>query len=331
MSNSGKLLVCAIIILIVGMSIIPVMGDIGATNRDDITPPVTACTLDPAEPDGLNDWYVSDVEVTLNATDDMSGVNVTYYRVNNQGWEIYEYPFVFNNSNQYTIEYYSIDNAGNMESVKLASCKVDVVPPVTTVRIHGIWGENGWLKKLDYIEFKATDDMSGVTAVYCRVNGGSWFVCSMPITLSFDGEHVIEYYSVDYAGNAEDVKEVIVKLDATPPEITLTGKKIGVIMWKFTAEALDGISGIDRVEFYIDGQLDGIVYAPGPYEWRWAGSGSHTAQAIAYDFAGNSAASNVVNSIPQSQSRNIFSNKIFIFLLQLINHIYIFLQQISAG
>jgi len=71
----SKLLAYAIIIFIVGVNI-SVIGDIGATNYDDITPPVTTCTLDPAEPDGLNDWYVSDVEVILNATD--AGVNKQY-------------------------------------------------------------------------------------------------------------------------------------------------------------------------------------------------------------------------------------------------------------
>ena len=49
---------------------------------DDTTPPVTTHSLDPPEPDGWNGWYVSDVNVTLTATDDESGVKEIKYCVN---------------------------------------------------------------------------------------------------------------------------------------------------------------------------------------------------------------------------------------------------------
>ena len=48
----------------------------------DTTPPRTTHALDPAQPDGDGNWYVSPVEVTLNATDNDggSGVDRTEYR-----------------------------------------------------------------------------------------------------------------------------------------------------------------------------------------------------------------------------------------------------------
>ncbi|MBA7636884.1 hypothetical protein ES703_44512 [subsurface metagenome] len=70
-------LVVAVILLFVSVSVVPSTGN--RISFDDITPPVTTCTLNPPEPNGNNSWYVSDVEVTLNATDDMSGVNTTYW------------------------------------------------------------------------------------------------------------------------------------------------------------------------------------------------------------------------------------------------------------
>ena len=80
MNNSIKKgVVVAVILLFISVSVIPSTGN--RVSFDDITPPVTTCTLDPPEPNGNNSWYVSDVEVTLNATDDMSGVNVTQFRV----------------------------------------------------------------------------------------------------------------------------------------------------------------------------------------------------------------------------------------------------------
>ena len=49
---------------------------------EDTTPPRTTHALDPATPDGDGGWYVSPVEVTLNATDNEggSGVDTTEYR-----------------------------------------------------------------------------------------------------------------------------------------------------------------------------------------------------------------------------------------------------------
>lgn len=126
--------------LMVGFSFIPTMGGIGTKKyisvehqiwmsyvcgEDDTTPPVTTCTLDPAEPNGMNDWYVGDVAVTLTAIDDISGVNATYYKINEGEWEIYADPFVIESDGYYVIEYYSVDNAGNIEDVKSADFKID--------------------------------------------------------------------------------------------------------------------------------------------------------------------------------------------------------------
>lgn len=76
-------------------------------------------------------------------------------------------------------------------------------------------------------------------------------------------------------------------------------------MWKFTVEAFDGRSSVDKVEFYLDNQLLGTVMAPGPYEWIWNGTGcgNHTVRTIAYDVAGNNASvSTIVHSYAQTQS-----------------------------
>ena len=36
--------------------------------------------------------------------------------------------------------------------------------------------------------------------------------------MSGDGEHTVSYYSTDNAGNAEDVRSVAVRIDATAPQ-----------------------------------------------------------------------------------------------------------------
>jgi hypothetical protein len=305
MKNKG--LAAGIICVFVAMMILPSVAQknmepvLYFIPFDDVIPPVTVLYFSPEAPDGDNGWYVSNVSVTLNATDDMSGVNVTYYRINSGAWEIYENPFFLNTSNYYTIDFYSIDNAGNVENVKSASCKIDVVPPVTTYHID----PPGY----HILSLWATDDMSGVNHTFIQVDGGAWQEYSGPIFLTTDGSHIIKFYSIDRAGNVEDIQQITIhpESDKIPPVVHLTVEKIFFNKWKFIAEACDADSGMDKVEFYVDCKLLGNISNPGPlYEWNWTcpDSNGHTVQAIAYDLAGNSAESEVVNSFPQSQSQH---------------------------
>ena len=171
------------VILLLCISVTP---SIGISNNDDTTPPVTTHTLDPSKPDGNNGWYVSDVTVTLTATDDMSGVNVTYY----------------------------------------------------------------------------------------RINGGVWMVYTETFNLSKDGDDIlIEYYSVDYANNIENVKSFTIDIDQTEPDISLYYEVTGgnlLLGWEitFTADATDIMSGMERVEFYVNYILQETVYGAGP-EYCW--------------------------------------------------------------
>jgi len=129
---------------------------------DDITPPVTTISFDPPTPTGKNGWYADDVEIILEATDDMSGVNATYYRLNEGEWETYVEPFTIESDDNYVIEYYSVDNASNVEDVKSAEFKIDQTPPTIDLtweadKEDGIW----------YITFTATcsDATSGMDRV----------------------------------------------------------------------------------------------------------------------------------------------------------------------
>lgn len=57
----------------------------------DITPPTTTHTLNPATPDGNNSWYVSPVQVQLNATDLESGVKNINYRIDGGNWQTIDF------------------------------------------------------------------------------------------------------------------------------------------------------------------------------------------------------------------------------------------------
>jgi len=125
-----KGLAVGIIVLFIGLTFIPSFNAISISTSDDTTPPETTHNLNPPTPDGNNGWYVSDIEVTLTATDDMSGVNTTYYRVNCGEWLIYNSKFViYEDGYDILMEYYSVDNANNQEPINQISFNLDQTKP----------------------------------------------------------------------------------------------------------------------------------------------------------------------------------------------------------
>ncbi len=128
--NMKKYLAVAVILLFISVSVIPSTGRVFT---DDTTPPVTTHTLDPLEPDGDNGWYVSDVNVTLNATDDMSGVKEIRYHVNGAPGNIsgsYGTFTITYDGDDMLVEYWAIDNVGNIEPKKSFTIDVDKTKPV---------------------------------------------------------------------------------------------------------------------------------------------------------------------------------------------------------
>jgi len=55
--------------------------------------------------------------VLIVASDSGSGIDDTFYRIDNGSWELYDYPFVVSGPGNHTVEYYSIDNVGNKETI----------------------------------------------------------------------------------------------------------------------------------------------------------------------------------------------------------------------
>jgi len=169
MNNSIKKgVVVAVVLLFISVSVIPSTGN--RVFNDDTTPPVTTISFDPPTPDGDNGWYVSSIEITLEATDDISGVNATYHRLNEGEWETYVEPFTIESDGHHVIEYYSVDNASNVEDVKSAEFKIDQIPPTVDLtweadKEDGIWyiTFTAWCSDatsgMDRVEFYADDEL----------------------------------------------------------------------------------------------------------------------------------------------------------------------------
>jgi hypothetical protein len=147
------------------MSVIPIVER--ANYVDDTTPPVTTITFDPPEPDGLCGWYVSNVTIIMNATDDISGVNKIYYSINSEPWQVYDEPILLHQNGVFNIVYFSIDNAGNIEFPKLSYLKIDQTPP--EIEFTYVWSGKKPPYTFTYI-INAIDTTSGIIRVDLYLN-----------------------------------------------------------------------------------------------------------------------------------------------------------------
>ncbi|MEM3137612.1 MAG: PKD domain-containing protein, partial [Thermofilaceae archaeon] len=95
--------------------------------KRDINPPVTKALYEDV-------WHNADFTITLEAEDDLSGVAETYYRINNgevKRVSIDGFPLITVESSNNTLEYWSVDKAGNEEAHKLImGIKLDKTRPI---------------------------------------------------------------------------------------------------------------------------------------------------------------------------------------------------------
>ena len=170
---------------------------------------------------------------------------------------------------------------------------VDNTPPATTASQSGTSGQDGWFISPVVVTLSAVDDRSGVASTSYRIDGGAWQAYTGPFTVSFEGTHIVEYYSTDVAGNTEAVKILDVKIDTVGPVTSLSlNGTLGENGWytstvTVTLTASDPTSGVASVAYRID---DGAwqTYS-GPFT---VDEGEHTVEYRATDAAGNEEAVN---------------------------------------
>lgn len=294
----------------------------GATDTDttdnisaistDNTPPITTSDINPVAPNGKNNWYISNVTVTLIATDNHSEVNATYYRIDEDTWFTYTSPFIISQNGEHTVYYYSIDTQGNEEEEKSFSVKIDKSPPETMCSLtpYSPNGKNGWYTENVQVMLSVSDGgISGINGTWYRIDDTVWQRYMGLLTLQDDGNHILEYFSEDIAGNNEIPNQVQIKIDSTQPSVSLQKPKEKtlyildreiirlpfhtLILGKITIEpqASDTGSGIEKIEFFVDGELQYTDIIP-PHEWVYDEPAilfhRHTLKLTAYDAAGHS-------------------------------------------
>lgn len=154
-------------------------------------------------------YYGKEVSAELTAKDENSGTENTYYSVNKSPWTPYESPVKITEEGEYEIQYYSVDNVGNVEKTKSVSFFVDFKSPVSQHRVEGI-NRNNVIAKDAKIVLQSEDNLSGVNLIFYSVDGGTFITYTKPISVSVfrDGEAQLSYYAVDNVGNKEEAKSI---------------------------------------------------------------------------------------------------------------------------
>jgi hypothetical protein len=108
------------------------------------------------------------------------------------------------------------DNAGNVNSgnraARLNALWYDGTPPTTTAVLGGTVGTNGRYSSAVTVTLFGIDASSGVSYTTYLVDGGPWLTYTVPFTVSGNGDHTVDYYSVDKAGNTEGVVPTTFKI-----------------------------------------------------------------------------------------------------------------------
>ncbi len=114
------------------------------------------------------------------------------------------------------------DNAGNVDHGNYGvwegdlSLKYDATPPITQLAVEGQLGKNGWYASPITITFQPTDALSGPARTIVKVDSQEP-VTETVIHLASQNKHAVHYYSIDNAGNQEDVHLSTLRIDYEAP------------------------------------------------------------------------------------------------------------------
>jgi hypothetical protein len=141
------------------------------TNGNQENPNSAEIKIDKTAPETIispvkDSWYSSNVFITLEASDSLSGVERTQYKVNDDQWLTYNSGININNEGVNKVQFRSIDLAGNVEEVKSIEVKIDKSVPTLNVSFNQSVITDRNHKLVPIKAFVAADDnLSGISTI----------------------------------------------------------------------------------------------------------------------------------------------------------------------
>jgi hypothetical protein len=176
------------------------------------------------------------------------------------------------------------DHAGNTTTASSPPVAIDRTAPST-----GIAAPAGWRNTTVAVTLSPSDNLSGVASTTYRIDGGD-LETGTALTLTGEGDHLVEFSSTDRAGNTETLNRVHVLIDLTAPTIThaLSPSPNGAA-WNRTPVT---------VTFTCGDALSGLASCTAPS--TTSDDGTTIIRGDAVDNAGNSASDNAVVNLDQA-------------------------------
>ncbi|MDP2400991.1 MAG: hypothetical protein Q8M66_03350, partial [Actinomycetota bacterium] len=236
----------------------------------DLTPPVTTLSAP-------KDWSRGPADITLMATDTVTAVHRTYYKIGEGEVQTYNGPFSISEEGITSIRYWSVDVRGNVEDPTTETVRIDDTVPVTTSDIDEAW-QNG---PVSVVLSEQGDGLSPASTLY-RLDGGEVETYTAPLQISTEGVTSVEYWSVDEAGNVEDPTTETVRIDDTVPVTTSGATETYHISAVISLHASDASSGVQHTKW----RLNDGSWTTGTTVTTNQG-GVHTLEFYSVDNAGN--------------------------------------------
>jgi plastocyanin/predicted RNA-binding Zn-ribbon protein involved in translation (DUF1610 family)/predicted nucleic-acid-binding Zn-ribbon protein len=200
--------------------------DAGVALTDSFAP-ATTMVVNPAHPDGKNNWYKTTPSITL-VSDDPDAT--TYYRWDDSPVNItYHGEVLPTQKGTHTLHFHGVDWIGNAEFEQSWPIKVDDGVPVTNVTVVPAApdGNNGWYVHQPVVTLEGTGNVSSQIKLKFKMDADPDFADYMgPITIdpdgttSQDGIHTLYFYAESDAGNQEVQRTLTFKVDLHAPSST---------------------------------------------------------------------------------------------------------------
>lgn len=211
--------------------------EVSSTVYVDNTPPTVSFIATGTE---VNEWYTSDVSITLDASDDKggSGLDMLVYSLDNEHWNTYTGAFTISEEGSNVVYWNCSDNVGNFVRGS-QTILLDKSAPVISGAATTVANANGWYNHDVQVNFTAAD-ISGLASI------------TPDTTLSGEGTGLsASCTAVDIVGFTSNLSITGINIDKTAPvtvvNLTGTQRMDGVYLSDIgvTLSATDGLSGLN--------------------------------------------------------------------------------------
>ena len=175
-----------------------------------------------------------------------------------------------------TIDFYSVDNASNVELTQTRLVAVDNTPPSSDLSVGDphLQSSTLWVSPATSLSLSATDGPSvsaGVNRTSYRIWNSSgwsqWMLYSNPLRLNDEGQNIVEFSSEDRLENDESVQNVSMIVDGTSPMTFISAPFLLNGTRALSLAAIDLGVGVSSTGFSLDGSpwqdYTGLVYLLG--------------------------------------------------------------------